>query len=68
MQSLRQSTVDPQSEAINDQLVASAEWLVDATVTPENRRLVYDAVFCSAAVDHVSRASTSVGAAPAPSM
>ena len=50
-----------------DLLLASAEWLVDATVTPENRRMVYDAVFRSEAVDHVSRASTSVGAAPAPS-
>ena len=50
-----------------DLLQASAEWLVDATVTRENRRMVYHAVFRSEAVDHVSRASTSVGAAPAPS-
>ena len=51
-----------------DQLEEAAMWLVDANVTPEQRRLVFNAVFGPGAGDHVSRASTSVGAAPASSM
>lgn len=56
------------TENHRDHLESAAKWLVDASVTPEERGLVLKAVFGPAATDHVSRASTSVEEAPASSV